>query len=179
MNEEEKTLIFARHFINDDEGVFAIGKTEIKTLLNLIDRLQRENEDLRILKDDLEDRRFIYTDTPEFEDAYIPKSKIRDKIKELENEIKYEENEKVLVQLGKQKMVLEELLESKNNMCEYCIEGKAICEENRDELGIELQSGAGYLVAYGLDKMNWDISVMAKINFCPMCGRKLIEERVK
>lgn len=60
-------------------------------------------------------------------------------------------------------------------MCEYCEKGKPICEENRDELGIELQGGEGCLVVHGLDKMNWDISVKANIRFCPMCGRKLIK----
>lgn len=84
MNEEEKTLIFARQFVNDKVGIYKIDKAEIKILLNLIDRLKEENEDLRILKDDLEDRRFIYTDTPEFKDTYLPKQKIKDKIKKLE-----------------------------------------------------------------------------------------------
>lgn len=58
-------------------------------------------------------------------------------------------------------------------MCEYCDKGKRICKENRKELGIELDSGKGYLIAYGLDKQNWDISVRCNINYCPMCGRKL------
>lgn len=58
-------------------------------------------------------------------------------------------------------------------VCKYCYEGKTICEDNRKELGIELHSGTSKLVAYGLDKANWDISVECKINYCPMCGRKL------
>lgn len=52
-------------------------------------------------------------------------------------------------------------------------DGIAICKENRSELGIELHSGTRKLVAYGLDKSNWNISVECKINYCPMCGRKL------
>ena len=47
-------------------------------------------------------------------------------------------------------------------MCEYCEKGKGICKDNKRELGIEL-------VAYGLDKQNWDISVECKISYCPMC----------
>lgn len=58
-------------------------------------------------------------------------------------------------------------------MCKYCEKGIAICDKNRDELGIELHSGTGYLVAYGLDKKGWDISVNCKIKYCPMCGKKL------
>ena len=57
-------------------------------------------------------------------------------------------------------------------MCKHCENGIGICE-NREELGIELDSGTGKLVAYGLDKNNWDISVECKINYCPMCGKKL------
>ncbi len=40
----------------------------------------------------------------------IPKSLIKEKIEEIEEKMKYEENEKVLVWLHKQKQVLEELL---------------------------------------------------------------------
>lgn len=57
-------------------------------------------------------------------------------------------------------------------MCEHCKEGKGICK-NRKELGIELDSGRAKLVAYGLDKFGWDISVECNINYCPMCGRRL------
>ena len=61
------------------------------------------------------------------------------------------------------------------DMCEYCEKGKVICKENNSYLGIELYSGIRKLVAYGLDKKNWDISVSCNINYCPMCGRKLGE----
>ena len=58
-------------------------------------------------------------------------------------------------------------------MCEYCEKGKEICENNKKELGIELHSGNSILVAYGLDKQNWDISVECKINYCPMCRKRI------
>lgn len=57
-------------------------------------------------------------------------------------------------------------------MCKYCESGIGICE-NREELGIELHSGKSKLVAYGLDKDNWDISVECYIYYCPMCGKEL------
>ena len=60
-------------------------------------------------------------------------------------------------------------------MCEYCEKGKSISKENIKDLGIELHSGTGKLVAYALDEYGWDISVSCKIIFCPMCGRKLGE----
>ena len=58
-------------------------------------------------------------------------------------------------------------------MCEYCEQGKAICKQNRTELGIEFSSGECKLMAYGLDRNNWDISVNCNINFCPMCGKRI------
>lgn len=61
-------------------------------------------------------------------------------------------------------------------MCKHCEKGIGICN-NREELGIELHSGTSHLVAYGLDKNNWDISVKCKINYCPMCGKELNNEQ--
>ena len=58
-------------------------------------------------------------------------------------------------------------------MCEYCEEGKRICRDNRRELGIEIHSAKSKLIAYGLDKNGWDISVECNIKYCPMCGKKL------
>lgn len=58
-------------------------------------------------------------------------------------------------------------------MCRYCEKGEAICEKNRDILGIELHSATKMLVVYGIDKKGNDISVNCKIKHCPMCGKKL------
>ena len=44
-SEEEKTIIFAKHFIKDNEGVFAMGKKETQILLNLITKQQKEIEE--------------------------------------------------------------------------------------------------------------------------------------
>lgn len=65
-------------------------------------------------------------------------------------------------------------IKEKSDECEYCKNGKGICIDNKKELGIELHSAKSKLVAYGLDKNNWDISVECNINYCPMCGRKLV-----
>ena len=43
---------------------------------------------------------------------YIPKQKIKDKIEEINKMIAYEHNNAVIIQLGKQKRVLQKLLES-------------------------------------------------------------------
>jgi len=57
--------------------------------------------------------------------------------------------------------------------CDYCQGGKTICDKNKNYLGIELHSATQCLVAYGIDKCGWDVSVCTKVNYCPMCGRKL------
>lgn len=46
-------------------------------------RLEKENEELKILKDDIKDKRIVYVDTPEFEENYIQVAKIKEKIEKL------------------------------------------------------------------------------------------------
>ena len=43
-------------------------------------------QDIKILQDDLEDKRLVYIDTQEFQDSYISKQKIKNKIEEFKNE---------------------------------------------------------------------------------------------
>ena len=57
--------------------------------------------------------------------------------------------------------------------CKYCQEGHSISEKNRNALGIELHSGTRKIIAYGIDRFGWDISIECNIKHCPMCGRKL------
>lgn len=57
-------------------------------------------------------------------------------------------------------------------MCEYCEKGKSMCNSNTKDLGIELHSANSKLVAYGLDKQGWDISIECNINYCPMCRKE-------
>lgn len=51
------------------------------------DEIEQMKEDYQILKDDIEGHRIAYVDTPEFEENYISKDKIEEKIKELESHI--------------------------------------------------------------------------------------------
>ena len=44
----------------------------------LADKIEQMKEDYQILKDDIEGHRIVYVDTPEFEENYISKDKIRD-----------------------------------------------------------------------------------------------------
>lgn len=68
-------------------------------------------------------------------------------------------------------------------MCKYCEKGKSMCNSNTKDLGIELHSANSKLVAYGLDKQGWDISIECNINYCPMCrkeaGRVKTEQEIK
>ena len=44
-------------------------------------RVLKENEELKILEDDIQDKRIVYIDTPEFKENYIPVQIIEDFIK--------------------------------------------------------------------------------------------------
>jgi len=60
------------------------------------------------------DKTHIYTPQT-IELNFISKSKIEDKIEEIDKKIKREENEKVVIYLHKQRKVLQELLEENEN----------------------------------------------------------------
>lgn len=101
MNEEEKKVIniFIEKCNKYDESVeikgISVGE-EYRMLdtvckaLNLIEKLQKENEELKNkLLDTLEGQKVIKEETPQYiKENYIPKPKVKDKIEE---EIKYHE----------------------------------------------------------------------------------------
>lgn len=60
-------------------------------------------------------------------------------------------------------------------MCEFCKKGKALVNGKTDDLGIAIQYPRK-LIAYGYDVHGMcNNGIFVKINFCPMCGRKLSE----
>lgn len=71
---------------------------EHKVVLELLERykelLTKREEDkkkidkLQVLEDDLKDKRIVYVDTPEFEEKFIPKQKVKDKFNKLITRIK-------------------------------------------------------------------------------------------
>ena len=88
MNDEEKQAIekfsnlMTKHF--EDKKIDTsdyLDYFEAITILNLIEKQQKEieklKEDYQILKDDIEEHRIVYVDTPEFEEKYVSKDKIR------------------------------------------------------------------------------------------------------
>lgn len=60
-----------------------------KVILSDYKRVLKENEELKILKDDIQDKRITYIDTPEFEENFISKQKVKDKIEEILNNGEY------------------------------------------------------------------------------------------
>ena len=92
---------------------------DIKALSESIDilsdykRVLKENEELKKSKITYEKFRDIQEKNKNIVDNnYIPKQKIKDKIEEINKMIAYEHNDAVIIQLGKQKRVLQKLLES-------------------------------------------------------------------
>ena len=47
-------------------------------LNNAIEHILAKIEELKILEDDLKDKRIVYVDTPEFEEEFIPKQKVKE-----------------------------------------------------------------------------------------------------
>lgn len=85
----------------------------IEILLSDYKRVLKENEELKKSKITYEKFRDIQEKNKNIVDNnYIPKQKIKDKIEEINKMIAYEHNDAVIIQLGKQKRVLQKLLES-------------------------------------------------------------------
>ena len=92
---------------------------EILNLLSERETDKKRIKELEVLEEDLRDKRIAYIDTPEFEQNYIPKQKIKEKInensnmiREIEEKIKKEENsgdicEEYLSDLYKEKSLVE------------------------------------------------------------------------
>ena len=83
------------HKMNDNQGRPKLDQA-IEHILSDYKRVLKENEELKILKDDIQDKRIIYIDTPEFEENYISVQKIKGKIEELNNESNAENLEYIL-----------------------------------------------------------------------------------
>ena len=89
MNEEEKKAIYFLKETNFDYLEYDMCVSSVEIISNLVERLQKENEELKrknealkILEDDIQDKRIAYVDELEFEENYIPKQIVKDKIEE-------------------------------------------------------------------------------------------------
>lgn len=127
MSEEEKEAIenidLLVHCLNYGEQKMTIASErqkeiaqELQMLLNLLDKKQKEIEDLNEIKQQICNEELITQDY--VQDNFIAKGKIREKIKELENETiplkedykKYHFFSNQLERLNNQIKILEELL---------------------------------------------------------------------
>lgn len=73
------------------DNIFIKDKTARQILVsayNKLERQQKEIEENQVLIDDIKDHRIVYIDTPEFEEKFISKDKIKEKIKKAK-EIKW------------------------------------------------------------------------------------------
>lgn len=114
MNEKEKKAIeFIKDLIAwDVRQDLCPNKEEcenLETILNLIEKLQKENEELK--NQEATARRINELLVQRYSNS-IPVQKVKDKIEEINKMIAYEHNDAVIIQLGKQKRVLQKLLES-------------------------------------------------------------------
>ena len=93
---------------------FKLGKA-IEHILSDYKRVLKENEELNLKY------YMLYTGKIEnlkaqevkIKSQVIPVQKVKDKIEEIDKKIKYEENEKVVIYLHKQKNILQKLLEGR------------------------------------------------------------------
>lgn len=96
--------------------------TNINETIEAIEHILAEREEdkkrierLQVLEDDLKDKRIVYVDTPEFEEKFIPKQKVKDKIEEIkeDKESKYFDKFLMTRDIDYAIEILEELLEDK------------------------------------------------------------------
>lgn len=63
--------------------------------------------------------------------------------------------------------------------CEFCEKGKALVIGKTNDIGIAIQY-PNRLIAYGYDIHGFGSnSIMTKIEYCPMCGRKLMNKKAR
>ena len=104
LSEEEKAI----ENLKKNRGV---SFKEADVLSNLIDNQQKEIEENQVLIDDIEDHRIVYIDTPEFEEKFISKDKIREIIAEYKKQLQSADTERTAIMLSNFILVLNDLLE--------------------------------------------------------------------
>nr|DAN92096.1 MAG TPA: hypothetical protein [Caudoviricetes sp.] len=120
MNEEEREIVkkFERLYLKDfnNEKITnedRLSYIECALITNLIEKLQKENEELKNkLLDTLEGQKVIEEETPQYiKENFIPVQKVKDKIEEINKKIlnapKYDEKISVY---RYQKQILQELI---------------------------------------------------------------------
>lgn len=129
LNDKAKRLFEAIMKIANERDELRRKNEELEADNLEYQRIQDLSDKRTYRKKYLEERRkeepnLLYPDSDEIYQRYyelkeqlansIPVQKVKDKIKELEKKIEAEYNEKVIIQLHKQKKILQELLEGSN-----------------------------------------------------------------
>lgn len=106
----EKDIEKCKELIKDKHKEW-IGLTNQKAIENVLEAYEK----LKVLEDDIQDKRIAYIDTPEFKDAFVPKQKIKDKIYEIkvDKDSKYYDMFFVGRDIENTINILEELLKDK------------------------------------------------------------------
>ena len=104
-----------------------LHEMDLDDLVEYTYELEQKVQELKVLEDDIKDNRIAYIDTPEFEEKYISKDKIKDKIEELKKDdiviasfldepgVEFEHIVKQLIRIENKIDVLKEILESEEN----------------------------------------------------------------
>lgn len=79
----ELNVICGKHCDGSKNVAYAVKK-----LLAEREEDKKRIKELEVLEDDLKDKRIVYVDTPEFEENYIPKQKVKDNFNKLITKIK-------------------------------------------------------------------------------------------
>ena len=107
----EDIINYCRNYEIKFENGLKLRIVEKKYFDKLVERIK----ELEVLEDDLKDKRVVYIDTPEFAENYIPKQKVKDKIKEIkeDKESKYFDTFLMARDINYAIEILEELLGDK------------------------------------------------------------------
>ena len=100
MSEEDINIIEDFLNYNKEKYLSGVEISSISQLLKAYKKQQKEIKDCKIkyiylkgdyqlLLDDMKDHKVVYIDTPEFEEKFISKDKIREKIKDYTEKSKY------------------------------------------------------------------------------------------
>ena len=106
----ELNVIIGKHCDGSKNVAYAIKNTLAER-----EEDKKRIKELEVLEDDLKDKRIVYVDTPEFEEKFIPKQKVKDKIEEIkeDKESKYFDKFLMTRDIDYAIEILEELLEDK------------------------------------------------------------------
>ena len=104
---EQDIKILENYLDKNDNKLVSIKRLEFLEAIEHLIKAYKELEEFKKQVTEIENTNFIKYKN------YIPVSLVEEKLKELDRKIKYEDNEKVIIWLHKQRKILQELLEKR------------------------------------------------------------------